>query len=114
MKDDYDQLYHDIEGLSNEKTWVPPTNDVHYHYDDEEYYHLMEDFHHPKHKHTCWKKAVSRESGFYPTCGKDGEQSGTYCYEKCEKGFTGVHAICYQDCNNFGGIIPPPVPGEPH
>ena len=81
-----------------------------FHHDDEEYYHTREDYHHEKHKHTCWAKAFSRQAGFYPTCGKDGEQSGTYCYKKCEKGFTGVGPVCYQDCNNFGGMLPPPIP----
>lgn len=81
-----------------------------FHHDDEDYYHQREDYHHESHKHTCWAKAFSRQAGFYPTCGKSGEQSGTYCYKKCEKGFTGVGPVCYQDCNNFGGMLPPPIP----
>ena len=114
MMDSYDELYDDITSLTREEI-VPANNDQNDIYDfhsAEDYYHRWEGIDHDKHGTTCWKKAVSRESGFYPTCGEEGEQSGTYCYKKCEKGFTGSGAVCYQDCNNFGDIIPPPIPGS--
>ena len=113
MKHMYDSAHEQIETLAHDLEYTSPSlhkkkND--FHHDDEDFYHLREDFHHEKHEHTCWKKAVSRESGFYPTCGTSGEQSGNYCYKKCEKGFTGVGPVCYQDCKNFGGVRPPPTP----
>ena len=102
-------MYLDAERLL--KKYHQTSND--FHHDDEEYYHRRVGYDHSTHKHTCWAKAFSRSSGFYPTCGKSGEQSGTYCYKKCEKGFTGVGPVCYQDCNNFGAPLPPPIPVPP-
>ena len=77
----------------------------------EEYYygapihHFHHDYHHTDVSHSCWKKAYGRTAGEpLSTCPKDKEKDGALCYPYCEKGYSGVGPVCWQNCPHDKGF----------
>ena len=47
----------------------------------------------------CWKRAYYRHFGEIPNkCGPDQTRSGLWCFQNCQKGWTGFSRSCYKDC----------------
>ena len=47
----------------------------------------------------CWKRAYYRSFGEIPNeCGPDQTRSGLWCFQNCQKGWSGFSRTCYKDC----------------